>query len=62
MDRYQLGNAKNLIAGYFFTSPSKPGGKSEEFKRAQRECLANLQKQLQDVQSVTETQFFSKKQ
>ncbi|WP_018984055.1 hypothetical protein [Salinimonas chungwhensis] len=62
MDRYRLGNAKNLIDGYFSPSPSKPGGKSEEFKRAQSECLANLQKQLQDVQSVTESQFFSKTQ
>ncbi|MBD3587512.1 hypothetical protein HHX48_17370 [Salinimonas sp. HHU 13199] len=59
---FSIGNAKNLIDGYFSPSPSKPGGKSEELKRAQRECLANLQKQLQYVQSVTESQFFSKTQ
>lgn len=62
MNRYQLSNAKNLIDGYFLSSPAKPGGRTEEFKRAQRECISNLTKQLQNVQAVTETQFFSKTQ
>jgi hypothetical protein len=60
MNQYELANAKHLIDGYYLPSPSKPGANVDEFERAKRECVNNLEKQLNHVKSVSVNQFFTK--
>ncbi|GEA09170.1 hypothetical protein KUL42_39310 [Alteromonas sp. KUL42] len=60
MNQYELANAKRLIDGYYLTSPSKPGTNADEFERAKRECVSILEKQLNNVKSLSVNQFFAK--
>ena len=60
MNRYELANAKHLVEGYYFPCISKSGTNKDEFERARSECVANLKKQLKQVESLTIEQFNGK--
>ena len=57
----ELKNAREKIEGYYLPSVIKPGNEVDEFKRAQQECISNLEQQLSIIRTFSPTQFFSKK-
>jgi hypothetical protein len=57
--RHEIAIAASKIDGYFMPSPSKPGGREQEFERARAECLKNLLVQLEHVRGLTYEKFHS---
>lgn len=64
MDRYALLNAIEKVDGYYFPTAqeSASGLKSEAaFSRAKAECLTHLQKQIEQIDSLSFAEFAAPK-
>ena len=56
-EQQELEKACHRVDGYFFPSPSKPGGNRREFERAKEELLTNLRADLAWAESLEFDQF-----
>jgi len=61
-DRYTAERTVRSIDGYFFPSPTKPGGDLAEFKRAQAECASHLRAHADSVCAMTFEEFVTERQ
>lgn len=65
MDRYELHNAVEKVDGYYIPSPAQQsgyeGGLEGAFLSAKAECLRQMQKQMDDIKSLSFLQFAEKK-
>lgn len=59
MNRFELENAVHKVEGYDLQLRMPRQPRSVEFATAKEECLANLRRQLAEVESLTFEQYLS---